>query len=233
MKLFSQGRYATVASTLALVVALGGTSYAAAMLTGADITDGTITSADVKNNNLKSKDVKNGALKLKDFSTGAKTGLQGAPGPAGPAGPQGPQGAQGPTGPSNAYSVWNDGTTVMSGSNKTLLTLNVPNGLYVVNSKALVQRNATGGRAWAWCTLSSATASDQNTDEVLDLVNAIGSVSNQIVTGVTGDPITLECFGTARTNVAWKKITAVKVGSISNTAGPNVAKNGPAKTPQG
>src|SRR5688572_25420853 len=47
--------YANVASTLALVVALSGTAYAAA----------TITGADVKNNTLTSKDVR--SLSMKDF----------------------------------------------------------------------------------------------------------------------------------------------------------------------
>jgi len=47
MKLFRNGSYATVASTAALVVALGGTSYAAAQITGADIKDGTIATKDL------------------------------------------------------------------------------------------------------------------------------------------------------------------------------------------
>jgi hypothetical protein len=47
MKLFTSGRYATVASTFALVVALGGTSYAAAQITSANIKDGTIQTRDV------------------------------------------------------------------------------------------------------------------------------------------------------------------------------------------
>jgi hypothetical protein len=47
MKLFTQGRYATVASTAALVVALGGTSYAAALVTSGDIQDGTIQTKDL------------------------------------------------------------------------------------------------------------------------------------------------------------------------------------------
>jgi hypothetical protein len=47
MKLFTQGRYATVASTAALVVALGGTSYAAAQITSGDIKDGTIQTVDL------------------------------------------------------------------------------------------------------------------------------------------------------------------------------------------
>ena len=46
MKLFTSGRYAAVASTAALVVALGGTSYAAAQITSGDIKDGTIQTKD-------------------------------------------------------------------------------------------------------------------------------------------------------------------------------------------
>jgi hypothetical protein len=48
MKTISSGRYAAVTSTLALVIALGGTSYAAAKITGRDIKDNTVTTADVK-----------------------------------------------------------------------------------------------------------------------------------------------------------------------------------------
>jgi hypothetical protein len=47
MKLFTSGRYSTVASTFALVVALGGTSYAAAQITSGDIKDGTIQNKDI------------------------------------------------------------------------------------------------------------------------------------------------------------------------------------------
>jgi hypothetical protein len=46
-KLFRSGTYATVASTAALVVALGGTSYAAAKITSSDIKDGTIQTKDL------------------------------------------------------------------------------------------------------------------------------------------------------------------------------------------
>ena len=42
MKIVSSGRYAAVTSTLALVIALGGTSYAAAKITGRDIKDNTV-----------------------------------------------------------------------------------------------------------------------------------------------------------------------------------------------
>ena len=77
MKIISSGRYAAVTSTLALVIALGGTSYAAAKITGRDIKDNTVTTADVKNHNLK----------LKDLSSSATSGLRGDQGDTGPVGP--------------------------------------------------------------------------------------------------------------------------------------------------
>ncbi len=76
MKLFTHGRYATVASTLALVVAATGTSYAAVKITGQDIQDGTVTT----------KDIANETLKVKDLSAGARASLRGSAGPTGPAG---------------------------------------------------------------------------------------------------------------------------------------------------
>jgi hypothetical protein len=60
---------------IALLVALGGTSYAVAV--------GTVDSADIKNNSIRSKDVRNGALKAKDFKPGQlPVGATGAPGTA-------------------------------------------------------------------------------------------------------------------------------------------------------
>jgi hypothetical protein len=47
MKFFTRSSYATVASTAALVLALGGTSYAAGLISSADIKDGTIQTKDL------------------------------------------------------------------------------------------------------------------------------------------------------------------------------------------
>lgn len=216
MKLFTQGRYATVASTAALVVALGGTSYAAAgLITGQDIKNGTVTTADVKNHNLK----------LKDFSSGARSGLTGATGATGatgPAGPQGVQGVQGPIGPSNAYSVFNDNSTVMAGG-KVVLSLALQPGAYVVSSKTLGVSTNLATDTWYSCTLAGGGASDFNGADAGN--NALWSnVENQIVISTAAPAtITLTCSGNA-TNVSWKKMTAVKVGSVSNNPGPDVAK---------
>ena len=61
---------ALLVSSAALLVALGGTSYAAAQISGADIKNGTVTTKDVKNQTLRSNDIKNGAIKAKDIKKG-------------------------------------------------------------------------------------------------------------------------------------------------------------------
>ena len=100
--------YTNVTATLALFVALGGTSYAAATLTGADVRNGTVTGSDLRSESVKGLDVDNDSLTGSDFRNGSLTtsdldSLAGAdfrPGQlaAGPAGPQGPAGTtQAPT----------------------------------------------------------------------------------------------------------------------------------------
>ena len=80
-----------IVSVTALMVALGGTSYAAMKIDGGDIKKGTVTTKQIKNKTIKgvdvkpgmigSKQVKNGSLQTKDFRLGQL-----------PAGPQGPAG---------------------------------------------------------------------------------------------------------------------------------------------
>lgn len=55
--------YANVTATLALTLALGGTSaYAAGLVTSGDIRNGTVQSLDIKNRTIKQKDVRPGGL---------------------------------------------------------------------------------------------------------------------------------------------------------------------------
>jgi hypothetical protein len=131
MKTISSGRYAAVTSTLALVIALGGTSYAAAKITGRDIKDNTVTTADVKNHNLK----------LKDFSSSASKGLKGDKGDAGD------QGDIGPVGPSDAYAVPPafSSNVGLSASTTLLGAVSLPAGSYVANGKTTITHNDGGG----------------------------------------------------------------------------------------
>lgn len=94
MQVFGKGRYASVTSTLALVVALGGTSYAAISLP-----KNSVGSKQIKSNAVSSSKVKNGTLLSKDFKSGQlPTGATGPAGPTGPSGPKGDTGAPGATG---------------------------------------------------------------------------------------------------------------------------------------
>ena len=61
---------ALLVSSAALLVALGGTSYAAAQINGKQLKNGTVTSAKIKNQTIKSRDIANGAIKAKDLKPG-------------------------------------------------------------------------------------------------------------------------------------------------------------------
>ena len=85
--------YANVIATLALFLALGGSSYAALKLPS-----GSVGTKQLKRNAVTSPKVKPGSLLLSDFRASARARLRGPAGPQGPAGAQGPQGAAGPPG---------------------------------------------------------------------------------------------------------------------------------------
>jgi hypothetical protein len=109
----SRVTYANVTATVALFIALGGTSYAAATASigSREIRNNSVLSADIRNNQLRSRDVRDGSLLAEDFAaaqlpagqrgpkgeTGAK-GETGNTGPSGSPGPQGPKGETGATG---------------------------------------------------------------------------------------------------------------------------------------
>ena len=83
---------ATVLAAIALLVALGGTSYAAVVLPA-----NSVGTAQLKNSAVNSIKVKDRSLLARDFARG-----QIPAGPAGPTGPQGPAGPAGATGPAGA-----------------------------------------------------------------------------------------------------------------------------------
>jgi hypothetical protein len=69
-------RYANVVSTLALVVALGGTgAYAAGQITGKDIKNNSVAGKDVKDRSLTAKDVRPGSLGTQQLSSAVRAAL--------------------------------------------------------------------------------------------------------------------------------------------------------------
>lgn len=63
--------YANVTATLALVIALGGTSYAVSRVGTNDVIDNSLRSRDVRNDSLRSKDVRNQTLRGRDVRQNA------------------------------------------------------------------------------------------------------------------------------------------------------------------
>jgi hypothetical protein len=76
--------YANLTATIALFVALGGTSYAALTLPR-----NSVGSTQIRKNAVGSSEIRDRTIRLSDISTSARTSLHGAQGPAGPAGPKG------------------------------------------------------------------------------------------------------------------------------------------------
>src|SRR4051794_38525077 len=119
--------YSNVTATLALFVALGGSSYAALKL---------------PRNSVGSQQVRDRSLHARDLAPdAAPSGLRGPRGPEGPTGAGGPAGSTGPPGPrgsSNVIVAGGEGVA-LSTLPKTVVALeNVPVGSYLVSSDAQV-----------------------------------------------------------------------------------------------
>jgi hypothetical protein len=88
--------YANTMATIAVLIALGGTSYAAAKLTGRDVKDGSLTGADVRSSSLQSRHIADRSLRAVDFRRGVlrrgREGEQGEDGFDGFDGEPGPPG---------------------------------------------------------------------------------------------------------------------------------------------
>jgi hypothetical protein len=93
--------YGNVVSSLALFIALGGTSYALTLprnsVGSQQIRGGAVRASEVRSGAVRSSEVKNRSLGVRDLSTTARRALRGQTGVAGPSGPSGPAGPSGVT----------------------------------------------------------------------------------------------------------------------------------------
>jgi hypothetical protein len=141
---------ALVVASLALGVALTGTSYATVLnvpdgsVTTAKIKNGAVTTPKLKNdavtvdklaaNAVTAGQVKNGSLLKEDFKSGQLPA--GPPGPQGPAGPRGVPGPKGAPGVSGLQRV--DAATSSSSANSKAVVATCPSGKRVVGGGAQV-----------------------------------------------------------------------------------------------
>jgi hypothetical protein len=128
---------AIVIASVALLFALGGTSYAAFKLPAASVGN-----RELKTNAVTSIKVKDRSLLSKDFKLGQIPA--GRVGPVGPTGPPGPVGATGPAGPTGAagsantkWALVKGDATIVAQSGGITITSHSP-GIYILNFAAAV-----------------------------------------------------------------------------------------------
>jgi len=101
-KLRSRLTYANVVASIALFIALGGTSYglATGSIGSTEITNNSVRSKDLRNNDVRGKDIRNGTIGSPDITDGALLAKDFKAGqlPAGERGQRGPQGEPGTPG---------------------------------------------------------------------------------------------------------------------------------------
>jgi hypothetical protein len=121
--------YSNVVATLALFIALGGSSYAALKLP-----KNSVGSAQLKANSITSTKIKAGSLRANDLSSAARSRLRGPRGPRGTQGPvgktgatgrTGPRGSTGPRGPAGSARAY--AQVVADSGQPPIFTQNVPN----------------------------------------------------------------------------------------------------------
>jgi len=97
-RLHTKLSYANVMATVAVFIALGGSSYAAIKITGKNVKDSSLTTSDIKNGSLLRQDFRAGQLLAGGPGAKGDTGATGASGATGDAGAPGATGAKGEAG---------------------------------------------------------------------------------------------------------------------------------------
>jgi hypothetical protein len=205
-RIFGNGRYANVTATLALVIALGGTSYAAIKLP-----KNSVTSATVKDRSLMKKDFRPGQLPA------------GKRGPAGPAGPAGTAGGDGGGGSGAAFFNRTDASenVVPGNADQTVQSLNLPAGSWVVTAKFVADNDNPDAAATGTltCTLTLGGAVIDSLGPATDFDP--GTASNTLTgAGTLGGPGTATVVCNTANSVGAgtyraRSITAVQASSVA------------------
>jgi len=187
LKRFSPSPAMAVAS-IALLVALGGTSVAAIQLAAP--------------NSVASAQVVDGSLQKKDLNASVLAGGQ----PATPA----------PTGLGDAYGAAVDDTVAVASSDFTrVVTLRIPKaGKYVVWARTLV-RSTQSPEDVISCKLEGGSTSDRSWT-YMDA--AFETLTSQIVADLPAGNVTFGCIASSNKGTAKQSlVTAIKVGNLTAT----------------
>lgn len=167
--------YPHVVSTIALFVALGGTSYAALNLPA-----NSVGTPQIKNNAVTGAKVRNGSLTLADLKqAGILRGPTGPEGAKGPAGDTGGTGSPGAMGPSDGYWDSHGGETQLSDAANVYTTVArlsaLPAGNYMFVATTDVA-NTTAGASMNCRLTANGTVLDSNNANVGGSYTFVGSI---------------------------------------------------------
>lgn len=225
----AQLSYANVAATLAVLFAMSGGAIAA---TGGFSSGGKLRACVNEEGGLKL--LKSGRHCKRGQKTVAwnVTGPAGTPGPAGTKGATGAQGApgtpgtggkEGQRGPSNGFQVFNDAAGAVGNTSKTVATLAVPSGSYLVTAK-LWGVNSSVSRIELECQLVNDVNDDKDeTDVTADEEGTTSFFGRSVVSLEAASKFDtpgrwlLKCIAfNAPINVVDVKLQAIQVASLSN-----------------
>lgn len=202
---------AMVVASVALLVALGGTGYAASQLPAnsvgtAQLRNGAVTAPKVKLHSLVKADFKPGQI-----LAGAR-GPFGPPGSPGPAGAPGPAGPAGPAGPSAAYSKAVVGPVALTTTVSTFASLSIPQaGNYVIFGKAYASTTAS---ALITCQLVAGTELDQSIFHAFGTSQTVKTMLTHQYTAA--GTAAFKCSSTSTSgSLNYIRVIAIQVGSIT------------------
>jgi hypothetical protein len=208
---------AMVVSIVALIAALGGTSYAAVTLPknsvgSAQIKRGGVKATDIAGNAVSSSKVRDHSLLAKDFKAGQL-----------PAGAQGPRGANGANGAAAGFNdVVATRTLATSTGEQTVATLNLAAGDYLLSAKLWLE-DSGGSPVVPDCFLRAGGDSDESRA----FLEANGAGSNTAAlpfdvshTFAAAGAVTLTCnvFSVAGVIAHDPKISAVQVQTLTRSS---------------
>jgi hypothetical protein len=208
-RILGNGRYANVTATMALIVALGGSAYAANTVRSRDIKNGEVKRVDLANNAVTSGKVRNGTLLSKDFRRGQI--------PAGATGRTGPKGDKGDPGPSDVFQAFRNAISppvLPDNATTTLVTLPLAAGKYVIFGKL----DFDGGG-----TMTCRLRAGGDSDRMLATAGGVGgwNCNMQLVHefAAAGSAILeIDTPPGAGARAGDAKVTAIRVGALSNVA---------------
>ena len=214
-RILGNGRYANVTATMALIVALGGSAYAANSVRSRDIKNGEVKRVDLADNAVTSGKVRNGTLLSKDFRRGQIPA--GATGATGATGPKGDKGDKGDPGPSDVFQAFRNTISpppLPDNATTTLVTLPLVAGKYVIFGKL----DFDGGG-----TMTCRLRAGGDSDRMLATAGGVGgwNCNMQLVHefAAAGSAILeIDTPPAAGARAGDAKVTAIRVGSLSNVA---------------